>query len=142
LAHHMHAFLFRSAGDMILLSFPVQSWLEWSQLAHTVLRAKWFCMLLQFLCLSVSVFTWILRHCCSVAGSLSKQGLFYVCVCFLCTSKWSMPLHTFFVNCIAGGESSFCSNWLIVLLHAPHVPTVGPHVCWPITEQAGVAMTL
>ena len=76
LAHYMHLPLpFCGWYDTVKLSFPVQSWLEWSQLAHLVLRAKWFCMLLQFLCWSVSVFAWVWRHCCSVAGCLSRLGL-------------------------------------------------------------------
>jgi len=56
--------------------------------------------------------------------------------------KQAFTLTFFFVNCIAGGGGQFAGTDRRVLPHAPHVPTLGPNICWPITEQAGVAMTL
>lgn len=61
----------------------------------------------------------------------------------LCTSKWSRPSHSIFLSiALLGGNGHFAGTDWWVLPHAPYVPTLGPNICCPITEQAGVAMTL
>lgn len=56
-----------------------------------------------------------------------------------------MPSHLLFFSialCGGGWDGHIAGTDQSVLPHAPHVPTLGPNICWPITEKAGVAMTL